>query len=1001
MREIRYRSMEEIMEEIREKARSYTPEWRFDQNDPDIGVALSQVYAGIQNGLDRKYALLPEKFRIDYFNCLNTSMKASAPAEGYAVFGLSGEDAEGSTLTAGTALRTDRTDEQGEMVPAELSEDLYVIPESLDAIYETQGGKDYIGLLYASDMEETRGFRLFGMSGENLERHVFYLSHPWLFRISRQGSIVLGLYGQNGELLPEQILSRFTDPGAVRFFYETGEETVEYLKHVSVEGGLLKIRKSAEQPLMEESEHGGVRSLWLGCEITDIRGLENFSPDRITIAAECAAVYPDSIYAAGADQAVGEPVFAFGERFAQYDELYIGAGDALSKKGARIELSFEEEFARIPIEGVEEAGIDWKLVMPKDQFKQEKQYDITIGEVIWEYYNGSGWARLFPANDYRDAFSPLRGTGRQLKKISFTCPEDLEPVLSGSGENYYIRARVRKVENEFRTSGQFLSPVISGMTVSYRYPDGGREPEFLFCENHLEAELLNPKRERQAGRTLQPVKPAVDTRPALYLGFRAPWTEGPVRLLWVLGQTLEASQPELRWEYLGRDGFESLRPEDGTENFRKTGHITFSGIPEAKRTMLFGRELYWIRAVRTGQGGSLKDCPEIRAWYLNAAKIITLRRGLTEYWTIENWEQGAEIRLMNRNIHSLELWVREEERLPEKEAEALRAEGRIEEVLDESGRRLFAWVLWKQTDSLRRHGPSDRVYLLDENEGVITFGGGARGRVPAPGVTDGVRVRYSTGGGKISSLPAGSVNGLELTEGFVNTVFNPMPLFGAYDRETARRAMRRAAAEQKNRFRAVTEDDFEELAKGYFGNIRKARCFSGINAAGVEESGAVTLALLTEEYLDQGAGFEELRKRLYKYFSDKLPAGLKCGEGFRIREPELAELSLHIEAVIRDYQNLYRIQSALQEKLRQYLDPLGEDSEGREGWEIGMLPDQASLETLVRSTEGIEQLVRLVVTVRLLKKPGMPQAVFEEIGNHPFVLPVNGRHSIRLRLSGI
>ena len=65
MREIRYRSMEEIMEEIREKARSYTPEWRFDQNDPDIGVALSQVYAGIQNGLDRKYALLPEKVRID------------------------------------------------------------------------------------------------------------------------------------------------------------------------------------------------------------------------------------------------------------------------------------------------------------------------------------------------------------------------------------------------------------------------------------------------------------------------------------------------------------------------------------------------------------------------------------------------------------------------------------------------------------------------------------------------------------------------------------------------------------------------------------------------------------------------------------------------------------------------------------------------------------------------------------------------------------------------
>ena len=998
MREVRYRSMEEIMEEIRRKAQSYTPEWRFDRNDPDIGVALAQVYAGIQNGLDRKFALLPEKFRIDYFNCLNTSMKTSAPAEGFAVFSLSGEDAEGSMLQAGTALRCDRTDEQGEMVPAELSEDLFVIPESLEAIYETQGGKDYIGLLYGSDMEEAHGFRLFGMSAENQERHVFYLSHPWLFRISRQGNIVLGFYDKDGAPLPEDTLSRFMDPNAVRFFYEAGEETVEYLPQVSIAGGFLKIRKNADQPMFQETEHGGVMSFWLGCEIMDIRGLENFTPERIILSAECAAVVPDSVYAAGADQAVSEPVFAFGERFAVYDELYIGAGDALSKKGARIELSFEEEFARVPIEGTEKSGIDWKLVMPKDQFKQEKQYDIAIDEVIWEYYNGSGWARLFPANEYRDVFSPLRGTGRQLKKLVFTCPEDLSEVLSGAGENYYIRARIRKVDNEFRTSGQYLSPVISGITVSYRYPEGGREPEHLFSVNHLEEELLSPKKERQAGRILQPVKPAEDQRPALYFGFRIPWDAGPVRLLWVLGQTLETPQPEIRWEYLGADGFEPMRPEDGTENFRRTGLITFSGIPDAKRKVLFGRELYWIRAVRTNRGAGLMEFPEISAWYLNAAKIITLRRGLNEYWTIENWEEGAEIRLMNRNIHTLEVWVREEERLTEKEASALRAEGRIEEVLDENGRRLFAWVLWQRTDSLRKHGPSDRVYLLDENEGVITFGGGARGRVPAPGVTDGVLVRYSIGGGKISSLPAGSVNGLELTEGFVSTVSNPMPLYGAYDRETVRQAMQRAAAEQKNRFRAVTEDDFEALAQGFLGNIRKARCFSGINASGEAESGAVTLAVLTEEYLDQSAGFEDLRKQLYGYFSDKLPAGLKCGERFRIREPELAELSLHIEAVINDYQNLYRIQSALQEKLMHYLDPLGGDAEGRGSWEIGMIPDRSSLETLVRSTDGIEQLVRLVVTVRLLKKPGMPQAGFEEIRNNPFVLPVNGKHSIRLRL---
>ena len=120
MKEIRHRNVDEIMDEIREKARSYTPEWRFDRKDPDIGTALAEVYAGIQSGLDRKYALLPEKLKIDYFNCLNVSMRSAVPAEGYAVFELAGEEMEGSLLPAGTLLRADEEDELGNPVPVEL-----------------------------------------------------------------------------------------------------------------------------------------------------------------------------------------------------------------------------------------------------------------------------------------------------------------------------------------------------------------------------------------------------------------------------------------------------------------------------------------------------------------------------------------------------------------------------------------------------------------------------------------------------------------------------------------------------------------------------------------------------------------------------------------------------------------------------------------------------------------------------------------------------------------
>ena len=48
MKKIRRREQEDIMREIQTRATSYTPEWHCDPQKPDIGVALAQVYAGMQ-----------------------------------------------------------------------------------------------------------------------------------------------------------------------------------------------------------------------------------------------------------------------------------------------------------------------------------------------------------------------------------------------------------------------------------------------------------------------------------------------------------------------------------------------------------------------------------------------------------------------------------------------------------------------------------------------------------------------------------------------------------------------------------------------------------------------------------------------------------------------------------------------------------------------------------------------------------------------------------------
>ncbi|MDO4803531.1 MAG: hypothetical protein Q4A32_01765 [Lachnospiraceae bacterium] len=991
------RTIRDIMEEICVRAAAYTPEWHVDMENPDIGSALAAVYAGIQSGLDRKYQLLPEKLKIDYFNCLNVSMKTAETAEGYAVFELAGGGMDGEILEAGTLLRCSVTDQMGETIPVELSEDICIIPDVLEAIYETNAREDYIGLLYDRDADATLPFPLFGMSAENLERHVFYLSHPWMFRFANYGSIILKFLDEEGHTFPEEQLARFEDAGSVRFFYEMGDEAVQYLPGVKVRDGCIRIEKTEGLNPWEECEHGGISGFWLGCEILDCRGLKSFAPYRILLGAECPVARADNIFAVGTDQSTEEPIFPFGEQFSLFDEVYFGAGDALSKRNAVIELTFYEEFAKIPIETDAGSAFNWKLIMSKDQFRQEKDYDITVEEVIWEYFNGTGWCRLFAANEHRDIFSPTHGLTRQHKKIRFHCPADMEPVLIGPGENYYVRARILKVNNAFQNRGQYLSPVISDVRISCRLEAADNEPEYYHAVNHLEEATGKPKAERLSGKRLSLIEAGGDSRPVMYLGFRHPPARGPVRILWEMGQILEKDRSAIIWEYYKDGAWNALYPADGTEGFRKTGTLTFSGIPDAGVKRLFGRDLYWIRAVRGRREENLREIPEIRAWYLNAGRVETVRHGLSEYLTLENYEEGASFQLLNGNIHELELWVREDERLHSSEVDALKAEKRYRDVLDEDGVRMYSWIRWKRTDNLSRHRPPDRVYMLDENQGVITFGGGTCGRLPAPGVNDGIYVSYSIGGGKEDCLPENTITGLDLSGGYVSSVTNPMPLYGAYDRETTQMATRRAATEYRTGMRAVTEQDFEKLALGVMGNLRKARCYSGINHAGLREPHAVTLALLTDDFMDRGAGFESVRRKLYDWFEDKIPASLKCGGNFRIRETELVAISLQIEAVIGDYQRLYTIQKALEDALEQFLHPIHGDLD-QNGWDIGSLPERFQIEMVIRSIQGIRELKRCVILASLPKQPGNPAVDFDEIRTANFVVPVNGKHRIRLIL---
>jgi predicted phage baseplate assembly protein len=141
------------------------------------------------------------------------------------------------------------------------------------------------------------------------------------------------------------------------------------------------------------------------------------------------------------------------------------------------------------------------------------------------------------------------------------------------------------------------------------------------------------------------------------------------------------------------------------------------------------------------------------------------------------------------------------------------------QVEEESG-----WVTWQRVDDLvtleRDAGAARdaRAFELDAAAGTIRFGDGMRGRIPAGGA----RIRaalYRSGGGIAGNLPAGglktiaatTLDGAEVGNNF--SVTQPLMFSGGAEAETLAEAEKRIPARLRHRERAVTGDDYKNLAR--------------------------------------------------------------------------------------------------------------------------------------------------------------------------------------------
>ncbi len=1007
---IRTRTKEEIIEIIRERAASYVPEWRFDLENPDVGTALALIWGGMFAGTESRFGRIFFKNRIAFFNELDAKLLPARPAQGYVSFGLVSEEAEGTRLLAGTVVCAQDENGDGELIRYRTQDDVFVSPARIGHIFFLSDEDDFIGCPYAPGQGERPGeIRFFDLRGENLQRHEFYFCHGDALDLRGDGRIELD-FVRRGEMgIGAGMLAALADPGCARFSYWSGKETgwMEFAQ-VRTEGGRLFLYKSGEQPPfvyvsdgeipegtdLSKAVEKGIFGCVIRCRAISPVPLRDLEFQRLLLGSRGQGIAPDSICAGGIENDKTR-YFPFGERLMPFAEAYFGCKEALGKKGARVCLAFNLSFVHIPLDyNVENDPVKWEWVMKRSDFKEDPVYDVTVEEVLWEYYNGTGWARLFGDGRYSKMFLPRDGGRGEYKCMEFTCPGDIEPVVVGSCVSCYIRARVIKVNNLFKMKGAYVTPVMEDTVFSYDYQGRETEPDGMAMYNNLVW--------ASASGAVRPFAPLGGQCPALYLGFRQPLLSGPLRLFFFFREKGGRKNANLLWEYSNGRHFHELNVVDGTRGFSQSGLVTFMGHGDMGRQELFGESYFWIRILDLGKGeAGARGRPvgplALQGIFMNTVRIVNADYSGTEYFRMEVYQEGLRLELGHGHVIEASVWVDETESLGDGEYKDFLRQKRLRPVYDEAGVLKEAWVRWRQVEDFSASDADGRDYVLEPNEGKIIFGDGHHGRIPAISRSENIRVDYISGGGSRTNVPARAVGQLGQEIGFINEILNPAPLTGGCDMEPLSRALSRSSALLRHQNRAVTVRDYEELAMAASREVRRVRCFAGCDGDGGKRPGAVTLVVLTQNGDGGKEYFAAVREEIRRFLKGKVEDSLIRGGRLFIVQPEFVEISVRAVLAVNDYHDAFTVKSRAMERLDTFLDPYTGGFYGN-GWEIGHLPSNIQIKNAVAGTEGLDFVRGLYVSMFTWGSLGRCEADPEQIGRRRYALPVSGGHEVIIEM---
>ena len=594
--------------------------------------------------------------------------------------------------------------------------------------------------------------------------------------------------------------------------------------------------------------------------------------------------------------------------------------------------------------------------------------------IQWEFWNGARWNEL----DCKDNTDALTENG----EVIFSVPKSVQATSINGVEGAWVRVRLlggeyaEEANPEFPFQSIMAPPSIQHITVTSSLASGPRKPDSIVTLNNFEFEQYTQ------GDTFQPFKTPDDPFPVIYFGFKPPnennstLSEGTIDLYFHLDEPSDRAYvraamaerlPVMVWQYWNREEWKNAHMVDGTNSLSQSGVMnirTGDAISKWQKTSL-SKGLHWLRLMWTS--GDFIHPPKLRRALLNTVPSYQIA-------TIENELLGSSNGKPNQIFQStrspilsvLELEVRVTNLPLKTELHRTYQDGEkdiLSHAVDSNSNTAHNWVRWKEVDDFLSSKHEDRHFVVHRKSGRIRFGDGQKGLIPTTG-TNNIRLRrYQTGGGVEGNKPIGSINKLRSSIPYVASVVNLEPASGGQNIEDWASVCERGPRWLRHRERAVTVEDYEDLAKQASPIIAKAKCYSECDMVkdpsnNTIQPGIVSLVIVPRSEYSRPTPDDNLLRHTRDFLNDhRLP-----GTGLIVLAPEYVQVT--VEAVVVTTSNYTSsVVSRCEQKLTAYFHPITGSVEGN-GWEFGQKPHESEIYACLESITGLEYIRSLRIMLK-------------------------------------